>query len=113
MIKKYLGKITHISFGLGGYDDVQFGLSVTLEGQGVGTNIFIGAWDYNYMDKPGEYTQWKEEDRTNTMINMLRKISDLLKAAKVMSVDQLKDKPIEMTFEDNTLKDWRILTEVL
>ena len=113
MIKKYLGKITHISFGLGGYDDVQFGLSVTLEGQGVGTNIFIGAWDYNYMDTPGEYTQWKEEDRTNTMINMLRKISDLLKAAKVMSVDQLKDKPIEMTFEDNTLKDWRILTEVL
>lgn len=114
MTKKYLGKITHVSFGLGGYQGVQFGLSVTLEGQGVGTNTLIGgAWDYNWMKEPGEGAKWTEEDRTKIMTEMLRKISDLLKAAKVMSIDQLKDKPIEMTFEGNTLKDWRILEEVL
>lgn len=43
MEKKYLGKITRVSFGLGGYQDIQFGLSVTLEGQGIGTNAFIGG----------------------------------------------------------------------
>lgn len=113
MIEKYLGKITHISFGLGGYQDVQFGLSVTLEGQGVGTNSFIGAWDYNWIEKPNERAEWTEEDRTKTMIELLRKISGLLKAAKVKSIDQLKGIPIEMTFENSTLKDWRILEEVL
>lgn len=113
MIEKYLGKITHISFGLGGYQDVQFGLSVTLEGQGVGTNVFIGAWDYNWVKEPGEHAKWTEEERTKIMIELLRKVSDLLKAAKVKSVDQLKGKPIAMTFEDMTLKDWRILEEVL
>lgn len=115
MIKKYLGKITHISFGLGGYQDVQLGLSVTLDGGGIGTNVFIGgAWDYNFIKEPGESARWTEKDRTKIMIDMLRKISDLLKAAKVNSIDELKGKPIEMTIEDlNTLKDWRILTEVL
>lgn len=77
MEKKYLGKITHVSFGLGGYQDVQFGLYVTLEGQGIGTNAFIGgAWDYSFMKDPGENARWTEEDRTKIMIEMLRKISE-------------------------------------
>lgn len=113
MIEKYLGKITHISFGLGGYQDAQFGLFVALEGQGVGTNVFIGAWDYNWVKEPGEHAKWTEEERTKIMIELLRKVSDLLKAAKVKSVDQLKGKPVAMTFENMTLKDWRILEEVL
>lgn len=115
MEKKYLGKITHVSFGLGGYQDIQFGLSVTLEGQGIGTNAFIGgAWDYSFMKDPGENARWTEEDRTKIMIEMLRKISELLKSAKIESIDQLKGKPVEMTIDnDNTLKDWRILEEVL
>lgn len=114
MTEKYLGKITQVSFGLGGYQDVQFGLTVTLEGQGIGTNTFIGgAWDYSFMKEPGEGARWTEEDRTKIMLDMLKTLSCLLKDAKVNSVEQLKNKPVEMVFENNTLKDWRILKEVL
>jgi hypothetical protein len=43
----------------------------------------------------------------------MRYVSTLLKEAKVNSVDMLKGKPVEVTFDGNTLKSWRILTEVL
>jgi hypothetical protein len=47
---------------------------------------------------------------------MCRKVSQLLKDAKVDSVDQLLGKPIEAEFDQGgcgQLKDWRILKEVL
>jgi hypothetical protein len=43
----------------------------------------------------------------------MRFLSKLLKEAKVDSVDQLKGKPVEVTFDGNLLSEWRILTEVL
>jgi hypothetical protein len=43
----------------------------------------------------------------------MRYVSKLLRDAKVDSVEKLKGKPIEATFDGNTLKEWRILTEVL
>jgi hypothetical protein len=43
----------------------------------------------------------------------MRYVSKLLKDAKVNSVDELKGKPVEVTFDGNMLKEWRILTEVL
>jgi hypothetical protein len=43
----------------------------------------------------------------------MRFVSKLLKEAKVNSVDKLKGIPVEVTFDGNILKDWRILTEVL
>lgn len=112
-IEKLLGKIASIHFGLGGYQDAQLGLSITLEGKGWGTNTFIGIWDYSYIPSPTEFHNWTEEDRTNKLIEVNRKISELLKQANVSSIDKLKNIPIEATFECGILKDWRILTEVL
>ena len=43
----------------------------------------------------------------------MRYLSKLLNDAKVDSVDKLKGIPVEVTLEDNTLKEWRVLTEVL
>jgi hypothetical protein len=43
----------------------------------------------------------------------MRYISDLLHDAKVDSVEKLKGVPVEILFEGNTLKEWRIFTEVL
>jgi hypothetical protein len=43
----------------------------------------------------------------------MRYVSKLLKESKVDSVEKLKGKPVEVTFEGNMLKEWRILTEVL
>ena len=46
-------------------------------------------------------------------IDTINLISKLLTEAKVNSIDQLKGKPVEVEFEGNTLKGWRILKEVL
>jgi len=43
----------------------------------------------------------------------MRYLSKLLNDAKVDSVDKLKGIPVEVTLEDNTLKEWRVLIEVL
>ena len=43
----------------------------------------------------------------------MQKISKLLQIAKVKEIIKLKGKPVEIEFESNTLKSWRILTEVL
>ena len=112
-IEKLLGKIVAIHYGLGGYQDAQLGLSITLEGKGWGTDTFIGIWDYSHISSPTESYNWTEEDRTNKLVEVNRKISELLKQAKVSTIDKLKNIPIEATFECHTLKDWRILTEVL
>jgi hypothetical protein len=112
-VEKLLGKIASIHYGVGGYQDVQLGLSITLEGNGWGTTVFNGIWDYSYIPSPTELHKWTEEDRTNNLIKVNRRISELLKQAKVPTIDKLKNIPIEATFECGTLKDWRILTEVL
>ena len=49
---------------------------------------------------------WHKPFKTS---NELKKWCD----AKVNSIDKLKGIPVEVTFEDNMLKEWRILTEVL
>lgn len=112
-ITKLLGKIYSISYGLGGHDDVQFGLTIELKGSTWGTVDFIGVWDYNHIESPSEYTKWTEDDRTNKLVALNQKISELLKITNVKTIDQLKNKPVEATFENGTLKSWRILTEVL
>ena len=54
-----------------------------------------------------------QEDRRKTMADMCYKIAETLNAAAVEDVAKLVGKPVEVTFEGNTLKDWRILTEAI
>lgn len=111
-IEKELGKITNAYFGFGGYQDAQFGLTVELSFDGKGCVDFInGGWNESiWVD---QYTKWTEEDRSNQRIAMIKKIDKLLYDAKVKTIDELKNTPIEVTNEDLKLKSWRILTEVL
>lgn len=111
-MEKALGKIESVSFGYGGYQDMQFGLTVTLSFRGMGCIDFIeGGWSEDV--KVDKYTKWTETDRSNQRVEMVKKINKLLKDANVNSIDQLKGKPIEVTNEGLKLKSWRILTEVL
>ena len=73
---------------------------------------FKGAWDPE-MIKRSEHTKWTEEERTKSIDETIRFVSKLLKEANVDSVDQLKDIPVEVTFDGMMLKEWRILTEVI
>lgn len=107
-----LGKIEKVSFGLGGYQDACIGLTVTLSGKGWGVSNGKTAWDANLI-KHTERCEWTEADRDAQYAEIMRHVSDLLAAAKVDSVDQLRGKPIEATFDGMILKEWRILTEVM
>ena len=111
-MEKKLGKIEDIRFGLGGYQGAMLGLHVTLGNSGWGVGDSRANWDAEQI-KWTENTQWSESDRDKWFSEIMRYVSKLLKEAKVDSVDKLKGKQVEVTFDGNMLKSWRILTEVL
>ena len=94
-MKKYLGKISFIDLE---YLDEKFGLVISLDCNGCGTTDFIGGYVKNIE---------------HTSITICTNIIQLMKDANVSNLQELKNKPIEVTFENNLLKEWRILTEVL
>lgn len=112
MIEKYLGKIDSVQFGRGGYQDAMFGIQLSFSFDGSGISDFKGTWDPATMEC-SEYAKWSELDRDEHLAKMCRFVSQLLADAKVDDVTKLKGKPVEVTLESNTLKSWRILTEVL
>jgi hypothetical protein len=108
-----LGKITSAELGFGGYQDVQFGLSVVMEGDGWGVNTFINAGWNDDLSPDKEYCHWTEDERTELRALLCKKIDVILRSAKVNYISQLKDIPVEAILEKNMLKDWRVLEEVL
>lgn len=108
---KRIGKIQSVAFGMGGYDDAMLGLTVTLgsDKDSWGVGDFKGTW----ACEPGKYTKWTLQDQTEHWGTMVRWIGELLAAAKVSTVSDLKGIPVEVTFDDNLLKSWRILTEAI
>ena len=107
--RKALGKITAARFGWGGYQDCMFGLTLMFETDGGGVGHFDGTWGI----ERAEYAKWTEEDRVKLLGETCVRLRDTLKDAKKMCVEELMGVPVEVTFEGNMLKKWRILTEVL
>jgi len=107
-MRKELGKIRSISLGDGGYQDAMFGFSFELGGDGWGVTDFWGAWsDWS------EGCEWTIEDQNKAFLASLLKIKGILCDAKKDDLSKLKGVPIEVEFDGNTLKSWRILKEVL
>lgn len=111
-MEKRLGKITSVKFGLGGYQGAMLGLHVSLGNDDWGVNDSTANWDAEQISC-SKHSKWTESDRDGWYSEIMRYVSKLLKEAKVNSVDELKGKPVEVTFDGNMLKEWRILTEVL
>ena len=108
-MEKRIGKIERISFGFGGYQDAQIGLSVTLSGDGWGVGDFWGEWA---IDR-SEHCKWTEHDRITGLGETTMRVRDLLRDAKKKTVDQLRGIPVEVTFDGLALKNWRILKEAI
>lgn len=104
-----LGKIKSVKFGMGGYQDAMIGISFSLGGDGWGVGDFWGEWATEIT----ESTQWTEKDRIEGLGATTMRILKLLENANKTSIDQLEGVPIEVTFDGNSLKKWRILTEVV
>lgn len=108
MKEKVLGKITFAEFG--SVKDYPFMIGLQL-----GFSMECGS----IMDG-GKYTvniskncRWEESERQQAITVSIEKVAETLKKAKVNYVSELKNKPVEVTIENNTFKDFRILTEVL
>lgn len=112
-MEKRIGKINYISLGYGGYQDAQFGLNIDLSSKkdGWGVCDFKGFWSID--TKCDKRCKWTEKDRDESFTKTMRLINKLLSQSNKKSLDQLKGVPVEVTFDGNLLKDWRILTEVL
>jgi hypothetical protein len=98
-----LGRISNASFGWGGHQDAMIGLTVGLAGQSWAVGDFWGV----FPDGEDEISVDKVSGAT------LRRLAELLAKAKVKSVDKLVGIPVEITFDGQVLKSWRVLTEVL
>lgn len=111
MSHRELGKIEAVHFGYGGYQDAMIGVRFSLGGDGWGTNDFWGCWSF----ERSELAIWTEAERLEKFGEIVMRINALLKTAKVNSLDELKNKPIEAVFDSpiGKLLSWRILTEVL
>jgi len=114
---KYLGKIESVKFGHCGYQGTALGVSFTFTFDdccGVGT--CKSAWDAELI-KHTDSCKWTEEDRSNQYAEIMRYVSKLLKDAGCNDFAKLSGKPVELEFDGDgiggTLKDWRILTEVI
>lgn len=108
-MRKELGKIQKASFGNGGYQESMIGFRFTLGGAGWGVQDFWGHWSGQVT----ENTKWTEEQRIKYLGEQVMRMHHLLDQAKKGTLDEMIGVPIEATFEGNTLKEWRILTEVV
>jgi hypothetical protein len=116
--KTELGKITSATFGIGGYNDAMFGLSLGFsfgeKGAYVCGTFVSGGWAYGVVDPDDKHSKWDEKDRSTQMAVMCKEICQILSDAKAFDVTKLVGKPIEITSNGlNDLESWRILTEVL
>jgi len=111
-MEKKLGKIIEASFGLGGYQGSGIGLYLTFECNSWGVG-FSKTYHNPMQIKHTENCQWTEKDRSKSFDELVRYISKILDEAKVTDVSKLVGTPVEVEFDGNLLKDWRILTEVI
>lgn len=112
MERKELGKVQRFDVGLGGYQGVMLGVSIDLGGAGWGVSDFKGFWSPSQIQR-SDSAQWTEESRSKAFDEVMRFIDKTLHEAKVKQTHELVGIPVEVTFENTTLKSWRVLTEVL
>ena len=109
--EKRIGKIKRIAVGFGGYQDAMLGLTVDLGGHGWGVGDFKGFWGSDIAHS--ENCKWTEASRRDAHADTMLLIGKLLTDANKTSADELCGVPVEVCFEGNTLKSWRILTEAI
>lgn len=116
-IEKKIGKIRSICLGMGGYQGVQFGLQIELGG---GRNSSWSVtwtkmvWSKRHIKDPKkEWYKWTHEDRRTTYADIVEFLDDTMEKAEVDDFHKLVGTPVEVTFDGNSLKEWRVLEEAV
>lgn len=109
-MEKVLGKIRSAEFGTVRDYPYLMGLELFFD-LSDGTTVGTGS---RLMENFSSECKWNSPDERNTYITkMLDAVYNILKDAKVNHVSELINKPVVVTIDKNTFKDFRILTEVL
>lgn len=110
MEEKVLGKISVAEFGTVNDYPFLFGLQLmfSINRCSVGDGL-----KYTVNIEPSCKSWSNPEERTITITTYMEKIKIILDEAGVNYVSELVGKPVEVILENNTFKDFRILTEVL
>ena len=109
MAEKFLGKITRAEFGT--VKEYPFLIGLQLNFSFGNSDVSDGGKYTLNIDKQCKI--WKENQRSQAVTANIENVYELLNSAKVNYISQLVGKPVEVTIEDNSFKDFRILTEVL
>ena len=110
MTGKFLGKIDYAQYGT--LPDYPWLIGVHLGFRlGNGCEICDGA---KYTVNISKNCNWESDyERAMAVLCSIEKVDQILKDAKCNYISQLVNKPVEVEIEDNTFKNFRILTEVL
>ena len=108
MTTKELGKITFAEVGT--VRDYPFLIGLQLGFRMDGSAVMDGG---KYTVNISPECKWKEMNRDATIIKSIEEVNRILEDAKANYVSELLNKPVDVTMEDNTFKDFTILTEVL
>lgn len=108
MTEKILGKIDFAEYGRYPDRPFLFGLMLGFSFRGAGC-----ASGSRYTLNISKECRWSGEERAAAMVKNTEFVYDLLSAAGCDYVSGLVGKPVEVVFENNTFKEFRILTEVL
>ena len=109
MTEKLLGKITRAEYGT--VKEYPFLIGLQL-GFSFGSSAVSDGGKYTLnIDK--ECKVWEENQRSQAVTEKIENVYQLLNDARVNYVSQLVGKPVEVIIEDNSFRDFRILTEVL
>lgn len=109
MKENILGKITTAEFGMVRDYPFLFGLQLYFS-LGDGTSIGCGS---KYTVNISKECRWEESERREAITKNIEELNKILRDAKVCHVSDLVNKPVEVEIENNTFRDFRILTEVL
>lgn len=109
MTGKLLGKISDIRFGFIPDYPFLFGLDLTFK---LSDSSVIGTGG-QYTVNISEACNWSEEERNAALIDMINQVIKIMKDAKITNISNLKNKPVEVSINQNTFDNFRILTEVL
>ena len=105
-MERYLGKIRTCSFGL---REGRLGYHFSLDFTGGGVDDFWGHFD----GEPSEHANWTSRDRDHFFAHSMCKVGKLLREAKKQNFNDLVGVPVEVTIERDSLRSWRVLTEVI
>lgn len=108
MTTKELGKITFAEFGT--IRDYPFLIGLQLGFRMGGSAVMDGG---KYTVNISKNANWRDLNREATITKSIEEVGRILEDAKINYISELLNKPVEVTMENNTFKDFRILTEVL